>query len=504
MTKEELEKRKQLCKNCYTCEKGVSPDTTIDDLKEGKVIEPISVPFLKNDEKKKRMELCKNCYTCEKGVSPDKTIDDMKEGQQIFSPSGSSSDRAKQCRVCYTCEKGVSKDITIDQMRGQSQDRGGMPFVYYIFNSGVSCNFRCAYPCYTGENKGRMSRSVIHKTLEWLFKKQPYKNITCHFFGGEPTLNWDGLVDIVEIGNEMAKSNGYTVTWSMTTNGSLLNAERLDWITKRFRPGNPFLLSLDGRPGTHNKYRVLVGGKPTYHLIPVDDIIKRFPSLEVRPTICADTAKDWFEDYRFLRNKGFKSIAIEPNYEMEWSEEQLRDYGNMLRQLGRYYIYAQKVGQPIRMKWVEVVIEGLQRGAAPTGQMCGVGFNCAAIDHRGKLYACQRYASYNEPEKFAIGDVEKGFDEFKLLECQSLLREEVQGDISAGHNCRTCGVSQFCFKGCNAGNAKLMGDRRLALPNYCVLTKIEVREALSVLMELNKLGLRKDNQFQGQGWACPK
>jgi len=484
MNKEERKRRAELCKKCYFCEQGVDKTISVDDMKGQQPAQQ----QLTSDQKK---ELCKKCYFCEQGVDKNISIDDMKAGAgKVVAPAGESERdrRAKLCRKCYFCEQGVDKSISIDDQKGGMVSQGRGEFCWYLFPTN-GCNLRCKY-CYANNKPGRMTQPTMHKMLDWLFRKQPHKNITCHFFGGEPTVCWDMLVDIVEIGNKMAKENKYNVIWSMTTNGVLLDKDRLDWIASRFRPGNPFLLSIDGRPKTHNKYRVLPGNKPSYDLIPVDEIIKMFPDLECRPTIEPDTAKDWFEDFRFLRNKGFKAIAIEPDFEAEWTEQQLLDYENALRKLGKYYVYAQRVGQPIRMKWIEGVIEGLGRNEPPGGQMCGVAFNCAAIDHRGKLYACQRYASYNEPETYAIGDVEHGFDEYKLFEAQSLFRENVQGDIASGNNCKLCEVRQFCYKGCNAAHRKFMGSRHIVLPRYCTLTKIEVRVALSVLAELNRLGIK--------------
>jgi len=518
MDKKEKERRAKLCKKCYSCETDVDKSITVDDMKEEKqrelskeekaklckkcytcemdVDKSITVDDMRKQEQKElskeeKAKLCKKCYTCQQNVSLDVTVDSLKKEEQV-GVQPPQKDRASLCKQCYFCQQGVSKDVTVDSLKkqgvGQSQT---MPFVYYIFPSG-NCNLSCKYPCYASNKVGNMTKETRDVVLNWLFKRQPYKNITCHFFGGEPTLQWDTLTNIVEIGNVMAESGGYKVTWSMTTNGTLLNDERLDWISKHFRSGNPFLLSLDGRPKTHDKYRVLPGGKPTFHLIPVDKIIKIFPNIEVRPTIMPDTAKDWFEDFCFLRNKGFKAIAIEPNFEIEWSRGHLQDYEDMLLKLGKFYIYSQKQGTPVYMKFIDGV-KGCLEGGTPQGRMCGVAYNCGAIDFRGKLYACQRYASYNDPEKYALGDVWNGWDEFKLMETQALFRENVQGEVAKGYNCRTCSIVWACFRGCNACNSKWMGTRYITPAQYCELTKVEVRVALSVLAEIGVLGLKKQS-----------
>lgn len=456
------------CKNCYTCETDIDRSMTKEKLIQIKT------------------EKCRKCYSCETDVDKSHTVDT--EGQT----------RAEQCKKCYSCETDVDKSINIDN-RGKQQQKAtpeARHFCWYIFPTNA-CNLRCSY-CYAHNTPGRMSEETMHKMLDWLFITQPYKEMTCHFFGGEPTVMWNMLVDIVQLGNEMAKNNGRTVTWSMTTNGTLLDNERLDFMEANFRKGNPFLLSIDGRAVTHDAYRVLEGGKPSHHLIPVDEILRRFPGIECRPTINPDTAAGWFEDFRWLRNKGFKSIAIEPNFETGWTPEQLRDYETTLRELGKYWMYAHLTGKRIPMKFLDSVHGRLNATEPDKNRMCGVAFNCAGIDYRGKLYACQRYASYNDPDKYAIGDVENGFDEYLRLQTQALYRTQVHGDIMRGYNCDTCEIKLFCMKGCNAANKKFMNSRECAMPQYCELSKIEVRVALEVL---SAAGMLAAKSLQTKG-AC--
>jgi uncharacterized protein len=453
-----LEDKAKFCQKCYTCEKGVDPSMTAE------------------EREKQRVERCRKCYTCEQDV----------QGRVV--ETSQTGDKAKQCKKCYTCEWNVSKEFTADNMKkAQWED---VPITYFLFPTN-GCNLRCKY-CYANNRPGKMTKETMHQTLRWLFEIDPHKNISCHYFGGEPMLMWDMVVDMVKIGTEMAKANGKTVSWGMTTNGTLLDEDRLQWIANNMRKGNPFLLSIDGRPETHDRNRVLAGGKPTHHLIPVDRIVELFPNLEVRPTIRPETAKDWFKDYCWLRNKGFKHIAVEADFECEWTAKQMDDYEAMLRQLGKYYIYAYQLGKPIYMKFIDGVRNTMYRTTPPGDRMCGVGWNSAGIDHRGNLYACQRYTAYNDPAKYALGDIWSGWDEFKLFETQLLFRNKVRGDITKGYDCQTCPIRNSCFKGCNAANCKWTGKREISLPTYCELGMREYRVALSVLAELNMLTLRPE------------
>jgi len=464
-----MDKKKEICKNCYTCE----------------------VSYGGDNKKDNKESLCRNCYTCQQGVDGGVTVNDMRQK----GIEKKKKTLMELCRNCYTCQQGVGSDVTA----GQKKSGGGMPMVYFIHHTS-GCNLACRY-CYATTNPGNMSKETMHQMLKWLFEIQPHKNIKCHFFGGEPTTRWSQLEDIVNIGNQLAKKNGVSVGWGMTTNGTLLNTERLDWIEKNFNSRNPFLLSIDGRKETHDLNRIYKDGKGSFDDIPVDEILSRFPNIEIRPTITPETVGDWFDDFRFLRNKGFKSIAIEPDFETDWSEKQLMDYRHLLEKLGEYYKYAQRSGVNINLKFLNTVLSQLRSPNPPEGRMCGVAWNSASIDWRGKLYACQRYGSYNNPDKWAMGDVWNGWDEFTLFKTRSLERRQVRGDVREGFDCDDCMARQFCMKGCNATYAKLMGSRKLVMPNYCRLTRIEVSVALDILADLGKLSLRDNSQIK-KGGVC--
>lgn len=523
VTVEDLrEQRMAKCQNCYTCETGVDKSVTVDDLVE----QPTQLVDTKDCAncytceqcvssergQKKGEDLtsrCENCYTCESCVSTEAGEQKVSADNQcancyscewcISSEGGTGGkgkgmsvrERAAKCENCYVCETGVDKSQTVDTLRRNPYSQ---QFTYFIFPTN-GCNLACTY-CYANNKPGRMTKETMHNTLTFLFTKQPFENITCHFFGGEPTVMWDMVQDMVKIGSQMAKDNDRKVAWGMTTNGTMLNEERLVWIKEHFRPNNPFLLSIDGRPETHDKNRVFPGGRPSHAKIPVDLILEMFPYLECRPTILPETAKDWFEDFKWLRNKGFKAIAIEPDFECEWTPEQMYDYEKMLMQIGDYYIMAEKLEKPFRVKFIDQVIQGLGNvgQAPPGGTMCGTANNCGGIDHRGKLYACQRFASYNDPKKYAIGDVVNGFDEYKWSKTRLLFRENVRGDIQLGYDCGSCWVRQFCYKGCNAANKKWKGRRDIAVPMYCELQRVEAKVALMVLTELQRLTLRDTGQ----------
>ena len=72
-----------------------------------------------------------------------------------------------------------------------------------------------------------MTYDIAKQTVDWLLKENTSdKPTTISFFGGEPMLCWDSIIKPLSlyIREELQKSD---VQLSITTNGILLNEERL-------------------------------------------------------------------------------------------------------------------------------------------------------------------------------------------------------------------------------------------------------------------------------------
>ena len=111
------------------------------------------------------------------------------------------------------------------------------------------CNLACKY-CFAeeGEYHGRralMSYEVGKKALDFLVANSgSRKNLEVDFFGGEPTMNFEVVKQLVEYGRSIEEANNKKFRFTLTTNGILLNDEILDFANKEM---NNIVLSIDGR-----------------------------------------------------------------------------------------------------------------------------------------------------------------------------------------------------------------------------------------------------------------
>lgn len=122
-----------------------------------------------------------------------------------------------------------------------------------------ACNFRCPY-CYQKHETVSLSDDKIQIIKKFLSDKyDSADNIEIHYFGGEPLLNYQGILDI----DEFIQKNKGRYNGTITTNGYLLNKEVI--LLLKGTCIESYQITLDGPPDIHNKSRVLANGNGTFY-----------------------------------------------------------------------------------------------------------------------------------------------------------------------------------------------------------------------------------------------
>ena len=128
------------------------------------------------------------------------------------------------------------------------------------------CNLGCKY-CFAeeGEYKGRralMSYEVGKKALDFLIANSgTRRNLEVDFFGGEPTMNFEVVKQLVAYGREQEKLHDKNFRFTLTTNGLLLNDEIMEFANKEM---SNVVLSLDGRKEVNDRMRPFRKGAGYY------------------------------------------------------------------------------------------------------------------------------------------------------------------------------------------------------------------------------------------------
>lgn len=117
-----------------------------------------------------------------------------------------------------------------EQVPGESYDTACT--LHLLLNE--KCNFHCKY-CYSakGRSSAELTMEQIRITLEYFLsaERSAVKDRTIMFAGGgEPVLSWEKLKQSTFLAEDIAATNGTHVHFSLTTNGSILNDEMVDFL----------------------------------------------------------------------------------------------------------------------------------------------------------------------------------------------------------------------------------------------------------------------------------
>lgn len=341
------------------------------------------------------------------------------------------------------------------------------------------CNMKCKY-CYVDKEAEsiRMDDETIWNTVRFVssqIRTRKENNLKVHFHGGEPLLEFENLKKIVGYFKNDPDIKNASISYSMTTNGLLLDSSNIDFICDTI---NQLSVSIDGRECTHDRYRVRTDGSGTF--VPVIEIVKellsRNPLLRLRMTVNPDTVSELYKNVEFLVSLGGKYISYNLNYEStDWNEHHFEILENELKKISEYLLRLNDSSISIGM-----IIDG-NTILSKKGK-CGAGVNIVSIYANGDIYPCLLVTQNGE---FKIGTVLEGIDPNKL---EKIMRVNEQINPC----CEGCSYYSYCKNTrCKIINKQETGDYLSPLPTRCAVENViyRVMKYNAVLREVQKIGI---------------
>ncbi|WP_026504842.1 thioether cross-link-forming SCIFF peptide maturase [Butyrivibrio sp. NC3005] len=347
-------------------------------------------------------------------------------------------------------------------------------------NVAHDCNLRCKY-CFAdeGEYHGRkalMSFEVGKAALDFLVKNSGNRrNLEVDFFGGEPLLNWNVVKQLVEYGRSIEKEAGKNFRFTITTNGTLLNQEILDYVNKEM--GN-IVLSIDGRKEVNDKMRPKAGGQGTY-----DEIVPKYIKVAesrhqlryfVRGTFTHNNL-DFSEDVKQLADLGFKQISMEPVVASpsDWyaiKEEDLPKLKEEYDKLAKLYLQYKKEGKGFNFFHFNIDLSG---GPCVAKRLSGCGSGCEylGVTPWGDLYPCHQFVGN---EDFIMGNV---FEGIKRFDIQKKFKES---NVYSREECQKCFARYYCSGGCSANAYNFNGNINTVYKEGCELQRKRIECAIMI------------------------
>ncbi|MCI7766452.1 MAG: thioether cross-link-forming SCIFF peptide maturase [Oscillospiraceae bacterium] len=344
----------------------------------------------------------------------------------------------------------------------------------------MDCNLRCEY-CFASQGDYAMGRKVMSfetgkKALDFLLENSgDRENLEVDFFGGEPLMNWDVVKQLVLYGRSKEAEYHKRFRFTVTTNGLLLDEEKMDFINKEM---SNVVLSIDGRKDINDRVRKRVDGSGCY-----DRIIPKFKELAekrdfqnyyVRGTFTKYNL-DFSNDVFHLYDLGFDQISVEPvvcDHDEKYAitERDLPAVFSEYERLAQLMLVNEKKGK--HFNFFHFMLD-LDQGPCAIKRLrgCGSGNEYVAITSDGDIYPCHQFVGIPQ---YLMGNIHTG--EFNT---------DIKKDFAAAHiytkeDCRKCWAKFYCSGGCNANNYIYTGNILTAHKLSCEIEKKRLECAIMI------------------------
>ena len=352
------------------------------------------------------------------------------------------------------------------------------PIKSMCLNVSHDCNLRCEY-CFaqTGDFGGSrciMSPETGRKAIDFLIENSANReNIELDFFGGEPLMAWDTVTATVDYARSIEKQHGKNFRFTITTNGVLLDDEKIDYINREMVN---VVLSLDGRKEVTDRIRKTLNGKSTY-----DVIVPKFQRLVerrggkdyyVRATFTKYNL-DFADDVTHMRDLGFEQLSAEPVV-----TDPAMPYAISPDDLPRVFSEYDRLCDIManrkenKFNFFHFMVD-LNAGPCAIKRLrgCGCGNDYVAVDPHGDIYPCHQFVGI---EQWKMGNLYDG-----------TFNNEIKSYFAGTHvyskeGCRDCWAKFFCSGGCNANSFIYEGDVKKPFKLACEMQKKRLECAIAL------------------------
>ena len=343
-----------------------------------------------------------------------------------------------------------------------------------------TCNLNCSY-CFASQGKYQGERAIMSyevgkRAFDFLIEKSGTRhNLEVDFFGGEPLMNLDVVKKLVAYARSIEKEHNKHFRFTLTTNGMLLDDDVIDFLNEEM---DNVVLSLDGRPEVHDRFRRDYKGRGSY-----DVIVPKFKRLVeargeksyyVRGTYTHSNT-DFTNDILHMADLGFTELSMEPvvcppGDPYALTEEDLPILFEQYEILAKEMIRRKKEGRGFT--FYHYMLD-LKNGPCIYKRItgCGSGTEYVSVTPWGELFPCHQFVG---DEKYSLGNIWDGIkntevqDEFRS--CNAYAREE----------CRDCWAKLYCSGGCAANSYHATGKISGVYKYGCELFKKRIECAVMI------------------------
>jgi len=361
------------------------------------------------------------------------------------------------------------------------------------FNVSHNCNMRCGY-CFGGGGSYNgpavnMPLSVLRAGIDYFFKnRENTKNGCINFFGGEPFLNWEVMREGIKYAQKMADDKDVAVTFTITTNGTLITNPMLEFLNKF---DVKLVFSLDGPIDIHDRERKFRDGTGTYNAVEKNILSTlKYPNIavQIRPTITSHSCGRIDEIFAHFRKLGVDRVHMAPECaygsrpglsqeEYGLFEEGLENLTkNMLDALDRHEYW----GALNILKFLNMIYCGILHR-----YYCGAGVSVVSVSPDGSIYPCPRFTGI---ESFLLGNIFSGIKKEKQ-------KVFFDNDVQSRSDCSDCWARYVCGGGCSYMHWKTDPTLKRNDSNWCDWTRKCIELAIQAYAKLQEKGQDRIKEY---------
>jgi uncharacterized protein len=257
-----------------------------------------------------------------------------------------------------------------------------------------ACNLRCTY-CYTGQKFGRpMPAAFGHKAVDRAFHSlSPSGTLDLAFFGGEPLVEADLILDLVADARSQAASREMGLTLNMTTNGTLDAPAAWSVMTL---PEMRLAVSHDGLPSVHDAKRLTVDGGPTSQRVldAIARLVDGGHEFRVVMVVRPDSTESLPDGLEFLYSRGVRQFDLSLDLWTTWTRRDGERLAVAIRSAADFW--AERLPE-CGVNWFDE--KAARAAGVPLSESarCGFGHAEIAVTPAGNLYPCERLVGADEP-----------------------------------------------------------------------------------------------------------
>ena len=312
-----------------------------------------------------------------------------------------------------------------------------------------NCNLRCTY-CFEGGTRcvtKYMSKEVAFKTVDFLIQQAveyDVDKIKITFFGGEPMLCTDLMIDIMNYAEEKAKANGKDTQYSIITNGTIYNekVERFLDVWREYKGRLDIQLSIDGIPEIQNANRPCATAELKSSEL-VESAVPKFKEyfqkysldrdgLHIHACVSKTSLPKIYDSFLyFTRDLGIINSNFAWVMEDNWDDNDLIIFSEQLQKIVKQLIKTTTNTKRFPFKSLE------------KSSGCSSGQNLISVDTDGNIYPCHRFFFYNidKRENIILGNIMNGIiypdrrEQYFGIDYSKISSEACQICIAVNHEC---------------------------------------------------------------------